>query len=270
MKKFITALLTALFIGFCGVIYYYYENQDRYIFRSLPLSKEHQFTWEAPFEEVYLPVSHSGQIHGVYFKQKNSKGVVLFLHGNSRNLDFHGKRFVFFAELGYDFFAIDYRGFGKSSPGFKEEWFFEDSMAAYAFLKEHYPEEKIHVFGHSLGTSAATYVAAHNHPANLVLEAPFYSMIAAAIHTKPFLPEWVVSLILKYPLRTDIWIERVSCPIYIFHGTHDVVVPLAQGERLYNKVKDSKDATLFILNDHGHEHLQKHEAYQTNIKKILP
>jgi len=270
MKKFILSFFTALFIGFCAIVYYYYENQDRFIFRSLPLSKEHEFTWNKPFEEVYLPVSEEGQIHGIHFKQENPKGVVLFLHGNSKNLDFHGKRFDLFSNLGYDFFAIDYRGFGKSSPGFKETWFLEDGTAAYEFLKKQYPEDQIHIFGHSLGTSAATYVASKNNPATLVLEAPFYSMIAAAVHTKPILPEWVVSMILKYPLRTDIWIEDVSSPIYIFHGTNDVIVPFSQGKQLYDKIKDSKDASFFVLDNHGHEYLQNHENYQSNIKKILP
>lgn len=269
MKNFLSGFFSAVFLLMVGVVYYHYEIQDTLIFKSLPLHKKHIFTFRHNHEELYLPTSENGQIHALHFTQPNAKGVVYFLHGNSKNLDFHAHRAEMFVEGGFDFFSIDYRGFGKSSRGFKEEWILEDAMVGYDYLKDYYPEDKIVVIGHSLGSAMATHVAANNNPKALVLEAPFYSMIAAASFTKPYLPQWLISIICKYPLRTDNWIKDVKAPVYIFHGTVDNVVPYYQGKMLFEKGQQLRSIQFYTLDGWGHEDLQHHDNYQAQIWDIL-
>ena len=269
MRKTVTGIFAFIVTLFGGMIAYHYINQDDMIFRPLPLQKEHEFTFKSNYEEVYLPVSN-GNIHGIYFKAENPKGVVLFLHGRGKNISFWANRADFFLEKHLDVFMIDYRGFGKSSPGFKESWLLEDALAGYDYLLSKFPEQKIHVFGNSLGTAMATWVAAHRNPNQLILESPYYSLLAAAAYTKPYLPYWAIRGILKYPLQTHKWITKVTAPIYIFHGKDDTIVPFVQSELLYQKVKKYNEKVEFIpLENWGHSHVEKHADYQARIKEIL-
>tara|TARA_R100000306_G_scaffold1010_3_gene2763 strand:+ start:8326 stop:8616 length:291 start_codon:yes stop_codon:yes gene_type:complete len=77
------------------------------------------------------------------------------------------------------------------------------------------------VYGRSLGTTFATYVASQNTPGHLFLEAPFYSLDQVAGSRFPIYP---VSWFLKYHFPTYKFLKEVACPITIFHGSDDFVV----------------------------------------------
>lgn len=269
MKKKIFATIVLLFSAFVYVIYNHYKHQDYIVFKSEPLERNYVFTWNYPFEEVFLPLKNGAEIHGLFFKRPNSKGVILFCHGRSRNLTYHGRRAGFFLDRGYDVFIFDYRGFGKSSRGFKEEWLLEDGDTAYEFLKKSYPEKNIIVYGQSLGTAVGTWVAAHHYPKMLILEAPFYSLISVAAYAKPYIPEWILRRMLKYQFHTNEWIQNVSVPIYIFHGTKDTVVPIDQAKRLFAEIRDRKKVEMIILPEWEHEDLPKHEICKKKLSQLL-
>ena len=55
-------------------------------------------------------------------------------------------------------------------------------------LKERYAENKITLYGRSLGTGMATYVASKNSPKQLILETPYYSIIDVAASRFPMFP----------------------------------------------------------------------------------
>lgn len=270
LKKFFygTTILLSAFI--VSIVLYNYSIQDGVIFRGKSLDRKYVYHWKHPFKEVFLPTSNQGEINGLLFQQPNSKGVILYFHGRTGNLAYWGKKAPFFIEQGFDVFIIDYRGFGKSSPGYKEKWFLEDGEVAYNYVRTLYPEEKIIVYGQSLGSSVATWVASKNFPKKLVLEAPFYSMIAAATYTKPYLPEWVVRLMLKYHLRTDKWILKVTSPIYIIHGKEDKIVPFEHAKRLFHRMRDrNKNVRLLSLPDWDHDNLHLHHVYRSHVSEIL-
>jgi pimeloyl-ACP methyl ester carboxylesterase len=270
MKKiFLTAFvfITSIFGGF---VYHINLKQDELIFRSVKLEKEHVFELKHPYEEIYLKNNDQSEIHSLWFKNEKPKGVVLFFHGRGKNLNFWSFRAYPFIERGYDVFIIDYRGFGKSSKGFKESWFLEDGDTAYNFLKAKYPENKIFVYGHSMGTSIATWVASQHDPNKLILEAPFYSMIDAACYLKPYIPEFLVRMILKYHLRTDLWIEKVKVPITIFHGVPDKIIPYKQSLMLYEKIKHRENTEIVILSDAGHADIHENPVYIKKLNELMP
>ena len=56
---------------------------------------------------------------------------------------------------------------------------YKDALLSYDFLKQKFPENKIVVYGRSLGTTFATKVASENNPKQLILESPFYNLSSA-------------------------------------------------------------------------------------------
>lgn len=272
MKKKISIYsLSILALAFSGIVAHNYRSQEKQIFQSTPLARDHVYNWDRDFEELFIPVGDKGEINGLYFHTKSPNGVVLYLHGRGENLSHWGKYSHYFLDKGYDVLMIDYRGFGKSSPGFKEDWLLEDADAAYRYLMDRFPEEKIIVYGQSLGTAMATYAASMHTPKQLILEAPFYSMLAAASYTKPYIPHLFLNIILKYPLRTHNWIRNVTSPICIFHGTKDEIVPFCHAERLYQELRrDDKEVELVIIPEWGHKHINTHKLYHAKMTTLLP
>ncbi len=76
---------------------------------------------------------------------------------------------------------------------------YTDGLSVYNYVKKHYKEENIVVYGYSLGGTFATRIASENNPKELVLEAPFYNLKQAVQYYSRVAP----TFLLKYAFRTD-------------------------------------------------------------------
>jgi dipeptidyl aminopeptidase/acylaminoacyl peptidase len=95
-------------------------------------------------------------------------------------------------------------------------------------------------------------------------------MIETAYYNKPILPRFVLKVILKYHLRTDKWIADAKCPLFLFHGTEDRLIPYSQSEMLMNKLAEAEiESTLYTLEGHGHDAVHRHETYVNEIERLL-
>jgi len=78
---------------------------------------------------------------------------------------------------------------------------------------------------------------------------------ALAIHTHKFESHYLERLVGPYPERKDIYFERspinfinkISCPIILFQGSDDKIVPKEQAERMFNLLKKKKIPTAYFL-----------------------
>ena len=105
------------------------------------------------------------RLHGLWLAAEHAepptRPVLLYLHGARWNVDGSAPRMRRMQELGFSVLAIDYRGFGKSSPGLpSEDTAYEDARAAWDWLARRYPDRPRYIFGHSLGGAIAIDLAA--------------------------------------------------------------------------------------------------------------
>lgn len=253
-----------------AIISYFYFIQEDVLFQRATLDPGYIFTYEEPFEELFLETEKGARINALYFKTFRPKGVVLYFHGRGGNLaDRWGRISKEFTSRSYDFFIIDYRGFGKSTGKLNEQALCHDAAKCYEYLMDIYPENQIVIYGRSLGTGIATYVASHTNPKMLVLESPYFSILDLTPRAMPYLPRFLVPLLLKYHLRTDKWIVKVRSPIHIFHGTKDELVPYESSTRLLKLLKTKVDANLIPIEEGKHNHLRYHPKYQSQLNQIL-
>ncbi len=221
--KYLGIVLFSLYALVCGVLYF---SQERLIFHPDKLDEDYVFS---EGEEVELPVGDGISLNCLWMKEPGSKGAILYLHGNrgSNRRCYHQAQTM--AGGGYDIFMPDYRGFGKSDGEIvSEEQLFGDVQAAYDFLKKHYAENRIVVVGYSIGSGMASYLAANNQPQQLVLLAPYTSVVDLKNGMAPFLPDFL----LKYPLRSQAFLQQVKFPVTLFHGEFDEVIPFSSSEKL--------------------------------------
>lgn len=270
MKKKIIipfAMVVAVFVTAIG---YIYTIQEKMLFRTKILPENYTFQFEEPFEELFLEPEPGVKINALYFSAENPKGAVIYYHGRGSDLSSNwGRVSKEFTARGFDLFIMDYRSFGKSSGKLSEKALFKDADFCYNYITSKYPENQVIIYGRSLGTGIATYVAAQHSPKGLILESPYFSILDLTPRALPYLPKFLIPMLLKYHLRTDQWIVHVDAPIAIFHGTEDELVPFDSSTRLLNLIKEKKDATLISIEHGKHDHLRFHPTYQKVLDQIL-
>lgn len=260
--------LAALFLSF--FFSYLYFNQDNLLFQhhqvdlSIPYSSSHQF------EELYFNTKDNGRLHAIHFKVHDPKGIVVYFHGRGGNLIEHWKKLPDdFLSRSYEVLALDYRNFGKSRGRLSEKALLEDAELIYQYALNLFSPQQIVLYGKSLGTSIATYVASKYPSKHLILESPYYSMVELACEKYYFLPKTWISSVLKYKLLTNEWIQKVLSPVTIFHGDKDELIPFSASHKLYDLIKDTHQVTLTIIPGGKHSNLPKFKQYQKNLSNIL-
>ena len=260
-------LLLVVILGFivgCGVFFF---RQESMIFYPEVLTPDFQYNFPTRFDEVTLSVDGAA-INALHFKTGDPKGVIIYFHGNAGNLRGWGEVALDFTRLRYDVLIPDYRGYGKSTGKISNEaMLHRDAAVAYDYLQERYRENQIIIYGRSIGTGIATYLARETRPRMLILESPMFNMQDLARHHYPLMPTILVAFILKYPMRTDLWIADVPCPVYLFHGTEDDVVPYNASERLLTLIKT--ESRLISIPGGGHNNLGDYPLYHEELERIL-
>lgn len=261
LKRFV-ALILLIYVMINASLYIL---QDKILFRPTVLDQNYQFEFAHNFEELFLDTKANAVINAIHFKVANPKGVILYFHGNQGDLQRWGKITEYFVEKQYDVFVMDYRSYGKSIGKLSEEALYNDADFMYNYVKERYTEGEITVYGRSLGTTFATYVASKHYPKQLILETPYYSMVDVAKTRFPLIP---VKQFMNYHFPTYKYISNVKCKIDIFHGTSDKVVPFSSGQKLY-QVSPKGRTNFVIIEGADHNNLIDFEVYHQEINTIL-
>jgi fermentation-respiration switch protein FrsA (DUF1100 family) len=247
-----------------GLCLFFYFFQDYFFFRPEMLPKNFEYRYPFPFTEHTFEMEDGGVINALQFKVPNSQGVVFYLKGNSRSLKGWGKFAKDFVSKGYDFFMIDYRGFGKSKGRRTESILLNDAQTVYKWLSKEYPEEQIVVYGRSLGSGIGARLASWNDPRMLILDSPYFSFYHQIRRYGWWIP---LRYLLRYHLRTDQFLKKVTCPIYIIHGNKDRLISYAQGKRLHEISADR--STLITIEGGGHNNLPNFPEYHEHLYDIL-
>ena len=188
----------------------------------------------------------------------------LFFHGNKGNLSRWGNIVPYLLEYNYEVFVIDYRNYGKSTGNFDEERMYRDALDTYDFVKRQYTENKIVVYGRSLGATFAAEVGANRNPKHVVLEAPFYNLKRATKFYFALSP----SFLLKYDFETDQKIGKITSPVTFFHGDADETTSFIESKDLFQLVKTSHKEFVEISKG-THHNLKDFSVYKNKMNTIL-
>ncbi len=237
--------------------------QGWFVFRPIRLPKGHPFSFTSPFQQLWLTRPDGARLHGLWFTQPQSQGLVLYFHGNKGHVGRWGHLYWMFRRWGWDMALFDYRGYGLSRGRRSEAAMLADALAMYDLLATHYTQRPIVLFGRSLGSAFASYVAMHRPAAGLILEAPFRSM-PALFHSWWKLP--AALFYFRYHFSNERYLAQVSTKVCIIHGTHDQLVPHAHGRVLAQLTSQS---TFISIAEGGHHHLWFFDKYQVAVADFL-
>jgi uncharacterized protein len=174
--------------------------------------------------------------------------ALLWFYGNGENIAAIWPIVRAFQPPGTAVLVVDYPGYGGSAGRATEAGLYGAADAAYAALvaRPDVDRLRVYVYGRSLGSAAATWVAAHHPVAGLILESPFTSAAAMARQLYALLPRFIVRLSLDNLGR----MRQIHCPLLVFHGDADRLVPTAMGKDV--AAAASGPVELVLIHGAGH------------------
>ncbi|KAJ1983460.1 hypothetical protein H4R34_001257 [Dimargaris verticillata] len=205
--------------------------------------------------------------------------VIIYFQGNAGNMVHRALVFekIVAALPTADIVAIHTSGYGHSGGRATERALQRDAHAILDFVQCHYGEKHCHIFlyGHSLGGTIATYLAA-TLPSNtvvrgLVLENTFTSIQAmvAALYPKWLPYPWLAHYCLWNRWPAEAYIQRVQLPILFLSAQKDEIVP--QGMmRTLEKNAQLAASTTWISFPHGlHDNVYQQIGYGAALNKFI-
>ena len=261
-RKWAVVLLGAYLL--IGTMIYFI--QEKFIFLPSSLPANYQYSFEVPFEEIFLDAADGARLNGLHFKSSAPEGVILYFHGNAGNLARWGEIAMSLTkDYNYDVVIMDYRTYGKSKGELSEKALYNDGQLFYDYLLNRYSEKEVVLFGRSLGTGIATLLASKNNPRKMILETPYYSMLDLGQKRFPYLP---VKWLLRYEFKSFENVLEINCPVAVFHGTRDEIVPLESGRKLYEAIPGN-NKEMIIVEGGRHNNLSNFETYRNGLRNVL-
>lgn len=188
-----------------------------------------------------------------------SAPTLLYLHGTVHNLAQNLPKMEALRAAGFAVLAVDYRGWGLSTPITpSERSIVEDAEVAWAELERREPRAGRRViYGHSMGSGVAVDLASRRRAptdyAALILESAFTSFDGVA-QEAGWLGRWLASFNHEHFASVE-KIGQVHAPLLMLHGSADDTVPLHLGRQLYAAAHQPK--RWVPIDGGGHADLQQ-------------
>lgn len=228
MKPFFITLLQTMLLGYLLLAFSFWLLADSVLFQP-PKNPNSLYL------SIDIPLANQQSLSAVYLPNPKARYTILFSHGNAEDLFFIYPFLQLLNQQGFAVFAYDYPGYGKSEGKASEASTYKAINAAYDYVTTELrvPPSNIIVYGRSVGSGPSIELAANRRIGGLILESPFVS--AFRVYTKwPLFPFDVFQNLSKIP--------HVKAPILLIHGTHDSVIPLWHGQKIYDAIQSPKQA----------------------------
>ena len=245
------ALMLALFLwAFQTYGVYHFSHSD-----SGPDSLE-----TPGIERIALQAEDGSTIYVWVAQPEKTNPVIISFHGNFAEIAPSFKRLLPWVEKGHGLIMLEYRGSSNAPGRLNEKRLKSDAQTVYDHLSQLIPgradEESnrhpIFIHGYSLGSSPATWLAAHRPTDGLIFEAGYTRLI-----------DYWERRYRGLPIFRLMWSERhenievignVTAPILILHGAKDAALPVAWPKAVLDAAKAPKRFILYPQGSHADLH----------------
>ena len=261
-KQVLLAVAGLAMLFYVGGLAWLYLRQEKLLFQPETLAADHVFALGDDVHELQVTVP-GARLSALHLRLPAPRGVVFFLHGNGGNLANWFVNVDSYRKANFDLFMIDYRGYGKSTGRIESEAQLRaDVRAAYDHIAPRYRGLKMVIYGRSLGSGLAAGLAVDVQPALTMLVSPYISMKALVAAYYPFVP----GVLLRYPLRTDVDLPRISGPVLLIHGERDALIPAQHSTALLPLARRGRQS---LIPGAAHNDLQDFETYREVVQAAL-
>ncbi|CAG0896569.1 unnamed protein product [Darwinula stevensoni] len=187
--------------------------------------------------------------------------TIFFSHGNGEDL---GRVAHFLLKLSDKFncnvFSYDYSGFGRSTGKPSEDDLYADIKAAFEVLWTKYgvPEEKVVLYGKSLGTAPTAQLASKlKKLPGVILHSPLSSGLGMVLSGT-----WSMG-----PFPVAELVPLIDSPVLVIHGTQDEVIPLSHGKTVHERCR--RAVRPLWVEGAGHLNVHDYSEYWQRVECFL-
>lgn len=170
-----------------------------------------------------------------YYKYAGgSDKAVIFFHGNGEDL---GLWLDTYYETAKHFkahvIAVEYPAYGVCFEEKRDAFEIKKrALSTFMYLTESFgmKESNIIIYGRSIGTGPACYLASKTNPCLLLLNSPFSSIKSVALRISN--AYYLASIFISERFNSIRCVRDMKCPVFIAHGKNDEILPIEEAETL--------------------------------------
>lgn len=182
---------------------------------------------------IWVPKSEKFSIPCIFLNSLlGSSKVLMYFHGNAEDLKSSFELVdMFRSVLSVNVIAIEYPGYGLYKGKCKESEILADAEIVFKFLIKDlkFNSKDILLFGRSIGTGPATFLARRNDVGCLLLMSAYTSIKAVVRHLAGRIAQFMV----KERFKNIDNMPHIRCPTFLVHGMKDSLVPYSQSQKLH-------------------------------------
>lgn len=224
-----------------------------------------------PMKEFFVTSEEGDEIHTWYYETSKDRPVIVHFHGNGYNIGgaYQGGFFDLFQNFNYNFVMWDYPAYGRSSGKPSEASITSASLAVMAEVKKLFPNQKIFLWGYSLGSAVATKTAylLQDQVDGLIIAAPWDYSYRVAMELVNFSEKKARKASKGNEWNSADYAKEINVPTFIVHGTKDTLIPHKLGLSLYSNFPEG---VARFMSQEGLEHnnLMDRKFWQTFVDFI--
>lgn len=191
---------------------------------------------------------------------------IIVCHGNSQNLNECQEIYSTIHQKGYGVLALEYRGYADNPGRTTEKGLYKDAEAAFKYIRNKgVANNKIGVFGYSLGGAIATDLASKHDLGCVILMSTFTNskdLCRSGVNyldlklspkikkTIDKIPNFLIPIGSCY--NSDEKIAKIKSPIIFIHSIDDNAIPIKHSQKLADNAKASSKKHFIALSSGNH------------------
>ncbi len=224
--------------------------------------------------DIMIPVEDDVVIGGCFHPAGNQNPTILFFHGNGEIVSDYDDLGELYNRMGINFFAVDYRGYGRSSGSPTVTAMMKDCHTLFEFATQHLKKNgftgSVVPMGRSLGSASVLELAAANRPGidALIIESGFAyaGPLLKVLGIDPDAIGFNEDAGFCNADKIKLW----SKPLLVIHAEFDHIIPFSDGEVLYGNCPAKEKRFLKIPGaNHNDIFMQDINAYMTAVKELV-
>ncbi len=252
MKWLGLILLALLIVYLIAALLLYIKQRDLLYFPSAPVEHSYEtMTLSNQGEQISITITNPGKDKALIYWGGNGEAVA-------------AGAAIFEKELpDYSTYLVDYRGYGRSTGTPTEAGILSDALVLYDRIKGQH--HSISLFGRSLGSGVACFVAAEREVDRLVLITPYDSVESIARDRYPFFP---LSLMIKDKYDSLRSVPHIKAKTIMLIAENDTMIPKRHAYHLAAQFPKDQITVHEIQGCH-HNNIAETEAYHSILKEFF-